>query len=180
MKKVLLVVLAAAWTFTACNQQPASDTAAGGSHEPAQAVQAAPSAPSQAQLDSSIIAKYVADNGLASKGKYTDTGIFFVSEKEGKGASPTIEDKVEVHYKGTLLDGTTFDSSYDRGQTVQFPLRGVVPGWQQGIPLLKEGGKGILLIPSGLAYGPNGMPPKIGPNSVLRFDVELFKVMTSK
>ena len=128
-------------------------------------------------LTKPIIEKYVADNGL--KGKYTDSGIFYVIEKEGKGANPTVDNFVEVHYKGTLLDGNKFDSSYDRNQPAQFPLRGVVPGWQQGIPLFKEGGKGTIIIPSSLAYGPMGRPPVIPQNAVLRFDIELLKVMAA-
>ena len=164
----------------AAQQQPAAETTANQTAEqqgtqPAQA--AAPAGQDQNAADKAIIEKYVADNGL--KGKYTDSGIFYVIEKEGKGANPTVQDNVEVHYKGTLLDGNKFDSSYDRNQPAQFPLSAVVQGWQQGIPLFKPGGKGTLIIPSSLAYGPMGRPG-IPPNAVLRFDVELLKVLSAQ
>lgn len=163
----------------AANQQPAAETTNQTAEQQAAQPQqsAAPAGQDQNAVDKAIIEKYVADNGL--KGKYTDSGIFYVIEKEGKGANPTIMDNVEVHYKGTLLDGNKFDSSYDRNQPTQFPLRGVIPGWQQGIPLFKEGGKGIIIIPSSLAYGQRGNRG-ISPNAVLRFDVELLKVMTTQ
>lgn len=184
MRKLLCLVVVAALGLSACQTKTAdnattTDQTAQPSAEqtataPEQTTPAAP-AQDQAAVDKAIIEKYVADNGL--KGKYTDSGIFYAYDKEGKGAQPTIADAVEVHYKGSLLDGTKFDSSYDRGQPAQFPLTRVVRGWQEGIPLFKEGGKGTLLIPSSLAYGAMGMPPAIPPNAVLRFDIELLKVM---
>lgn len=163
----------------AANQQPAAETTNQTAEQQAAQPQqsAAPAGQDQNAVDKAIIEKYVADNGL--KGKYTDSGIFYVIEKEGKGANPTVDNFVEVHYKGTLLDGNKFDSSYDRNQPAQFPLRGVVPGWQQGIPLFKEGGKGTIIIPSSLAYGPMGRPPVIPQNAVLCFDIELLKVMAA-
>jgi len=162
----------------AANQQPAAETTnkTAEQHATQPEQSAVPAGQDQNAVDKAIIEKYVADNGL--KGKYTDSGIFYVIEKEGKGANPTVDNFVEVHYKGTLLDGNKFDSSYDRNQPAQFPLRGVIPGWQQGIPLFKEGGKGIIIIPSSLAYGPRGNQG-ISPNAVLRFDVELLKVMAA-
>ncbi|HMT35931.1 MAG TPA: FKBP-type peptidyl-prolyl cis-trans isomerase, partial [Chitinophagaceae bacterium] len=85
--------------------------------------------------------------------------------------------KVKVHYKGYKLNGEKFDSSYDRNEPIDFPLSGVIKGWTEGIPMLEEGGKGTLLIPSHLAYGQNGPPgSKIGPNEVLLFDVELIQI----
>ena len=101
--------------------------------------------------------------------------MYYVIEKEGSGKHPTINDKVTVHYEGTFLDGKKFDSSYDRGETITFPLKGVIKGWQEGIPLFKEGGKGLLIIPPDMAYG-NKKIPGIPPNSVLVFKVELFKI----
>jgi len=125
----------------------------------------------QMDADKALIQKYVADNGL--QGKYTESGIFYSIEKEGSGANPTRQNTVTCHYRGTLLTGKQFDSSYDRGQPASFPLTRVIPGWQEGIPLLKKGGKGKLIIPSGLAYGPVTRGADLPANSVLIFDVEL-------
>ncbi|HMS53079.1 MAG TPA: FKBP-type peptidyl-prolyl cis-trans isomerase, partial [Chitinophagales bacterium] len=86
-------------------------------------------------------------------------------EKEGTGPNPTLKDKVEVNYRGALLDGTEFDPSYGRGQSITFPLGSVVKGWQDGIPMFKAGGKGKLVIPSELAYGKRSMGDKIPANS---------------
>ena len=96
---------------------------------------------------------------------------------EGKGAKPTADDTVEVHYHGTLLDGTVFDSSYQRGETVSFPVGGVIPGWTEALQLMPVGSKWKLFIPPELAYGAGGAGQMIGPNSALVFDVELIKVV---
>jgi FKBP-type peptidyl-prolyl cis-trans isomerase len=129
----------------------------------------------QASLDEDIIKKYVTDNKLDAK--RTPEGIYYTTERAGSAPMPTINSSVTVHYKGTLLDGTVFDSSYDRGTPATFPLKGVVKGWQIGIPLFGTGGKGTLIIPSGLAYGPNPRPGgKIKPNDVLIFEVEVIEV----
>lgn len=129
----------------------------------------------QASLDEDIIRKYVADNNLDAK--RTPEGIYYTTERAGSNPKPTIDSSVTVHYKGTLLDGTVFDSSYERGTPATFPLRNVVKGWQIGIPLFGKGGKGTIIIPSGLAYGPNPRPGgKIKPNDVLIFDVEVIDV----
>ena len=107
------------------------------------------------------------------KTKQTKSGIHYVMEKEGEGdAHPTVNSQVTVHYRGTLLDGTVFDSSYDRGEPISFKLSQVIPGWQEAIPLLKKGGKATFVIPSGMAYGAR-KAGKIPPNSVLAFEVEL-------
>jgi FKBP-type peptidyl-prolyl cis-trans isomerase len=95
---------------------------------------------------------------------------------EGDGAQPTVKNTVEVHYHGTLVDGTVFDSSVDRGQTISFPLGGVIKGWQEGLAMMKEGGKATLVIPSDLAYGESGSGEVIPPGATLKFEVELFKV----
>ena len=94
----------------------------------------------------------------------------------GTGASPTIDSTVEVHYHGQLTDGTVFDSSVQRGQTISFPLGNVIKGWQEGLQLMKEGGKATLVIPSDLAYGEGGSGETIPPGATLKFEVELFKV----
>ena len=94
---------------------------------------------------------------------------------EGKGIQPTVQDTVEVHYHGTLEDGTVFDSSVQRGQPAKFPLNRVIACWQMGIPQLKVGGKAILTCPPDVAYGPNGTG-RIPPNATLTFEVELLGV----
>ncbi len=107
----------------------------------------------------------------------TASGLKYEVIKEGTGASPTATDMVTVHYEGTLLDGTKFDSSYDRGQPAEFPLNRVIPGWTEGVQLMKEGATYKFLIPSDLAYGPTGTPGgPIGPNEDLIFTVELIRV----
>jgi len=126
---------------------------------------------SQQAKDNKLILEYIANKNLTNV-KKTDSGIYYVMEKEGEGEHPTPASKVKAHYHGELLDGTKFDSSYDRNQPLEFNLGQVVRGWGISIPLLKKGGKGKFLIPSDLAYGANGAG-KIPPNSVLMFDIEL-------
>lgn len=106
----------------------------------------------------------------------TNSGLVYYSMKEGTGKKPSLSNMVEVHYHGTLTDGTVFDSSVDRGQTISFPLGGVIKGWQEGLALMKEGGKATLVIPSDLAYGDGGSGDTIPPGATLKFEVELFKV----
>ncbi len=142
--------------------------------EKKEAPAATPAPKSQADIDREKIEQYLSAKSMEAQ--QTASGIFYIIEKEGEGSPPTVNNKVTVHYKGTLLDGSVFDSSYDRGEPITFPLNGVIKGWQEGIPLLKKGGKGTLIIPSGLAYGPRQMGPKIGPNSVLIFEVELLEI----
>jgi len=108
--------------------------------------------------------------------KKTESGLAYKVIKEGTGATPGPEDEVEVHYHGTLIDGTVFDSSVERGQTISFPLNRVIKGWTEGLQLMKEGGKTKFVIPSELAYGDAGAGPKIPGGATLVFEVELFKV----
>jgi FKBP-type peptidyl-prolyl cis-trans isomerase len=119
--------------------------------------------------------EFLEKNKSQSNVKTTASGLQYVVEKEGEGKTPTKEDMVKVHYKGTLTNGTQFDSSYDRGEPAEFPVGGVIPGWTEALTLMKEGAKYKLVIPSDLAYGPSGRPG-IPPNSVLLFDVELLEV----
>jgi FKBP-type peptidyl-prolyl cis-trans isomerase len=107
----------------------------------------------------------------------TDSGLVYYSMKDGTGASPTLANQVEVHYHGTLTDGTVFDSSVERGQTISFALGGVIKGWQEGLAMMKEGGKATLVIPSELGYGDGGSGDAIPPGATLKFEVELFKVL---
>jgi FKBP-type peptidyl-prolyl cis-trans isomerase len=122
--------------------------------------------------------KFLADNKGKPGVKTTASGLQYQVISEGKGKSPKATDVVKVHYTGTLLDGTKFDSSVDRGQPAEFPLNGVIPGWTEGLQLMKVGGKTKFFIPSALAYGPSGRPG-IPPNSTLIFDVELLEIVKS-
>ena len=105
----------------------------------------------------------------------TDSGLEYKVITQGTGPKPTADSVVEVHYRGTLIDGTEFDSSYKRGQTATFPVNAVIAGWTQALQLMPVGSKWELYIPSDLAYGPAGSPP-IGPNSALIFEVELVAI----
>ncbi len=106
----------------------------------------------------------------------TKSGLQYEVIEKGKGKTPGANDKVTVHYRGTLIDGTEFDSSYQRGNPATFPVSGVIPGWTEALQLMKEGAKYKLVIPSELAYGERGAGQVIGPNAPLVFDVELIKV----
>ena len=120
-----------------------------------------------------IIAQYIQDNNLdAIEGP---EGLWYTVDSVGNGVSATLADQVECHYEGRLVDGTKFDSSYDRGAPTKFPLSGVIRGWQLGIPKFSEGGGGKLLIPSELGYG-NQAVGSIPRNSVLIFTVEVIDV----
>ena len=122
-------------------------------------------------------AKSFLDANAAKEGvKVTESGLQYKVLKEGEGAQPTAEDEVTVHYTGKLLNGTVFDSSVNRGEPATFPLNRVIPGWTEGVQLMKEGAKYEFYIPSDLAYGPQGIPNVIPPHSTLIFEVELIKV----
>ena len=121
--------------------------------------------------------KFLEENKKNADVKETASGLQYVVEKEGTGAQPTAEDEVTVHYTGRLLDGTVFDSSVNRGEPATFPLNRVIPGWTEGVQLMKEGAKYTFFIPSDLAYGPQGIPGAIPAHSTLIFDVELIKVI---
>lgn len=110
----------------------------------------------------------------------TGTGLQYKVLTAGKGKKPSADDSVKVHYRGALLNGTEFDSSIKRGQPATFAVKGIIPGWQEALQLMKEGDKWQLFIPSDLAYGERGAPPMIGPNQTLQFEVELLEVMPKK
>ena len=119
---------------------------------------------------------FLAENASAEGVVVTDSGLQYKVLAEGDGASPSESDTVEVHYEGTLLDGSVFDSSYQRGETVSFPVNGVIEGWTEALQMMKVGSKWKLFIPSDLAYGPGGAGQMIGPNAALVFEVELLGI----
>ena len=117
-----------------------------------------------------------ADKASADKYAETASGLKYAVVAEGTGASPSATDNVTVHYTGRLTDGTVFDSSVTRGEPATFPLNRVIPGWTEGLQLMKEGGKTVFYLPSKIAYGEMGAPGAIPPNADLIFEVELIKV----
>ena len=120
--------------------------------------------------------KFLAENGKKEGVHTTASGLQYVVEKEGTGKQPKATDEVTVHYTGRLLDGKVFDSSVSRGEPATFPLNRVIPGWTEGLQLMKEGAKYVFFIPSELAYGEHGAGRDIPPHSTLIFEVELIKV----
>lgn len=121
-------------------------------------------------------ASYLAENAKKEGVITTDSGLQYKSLVTGNGAKPSKSDKVKVHYRGTLIDGTVFDSSYDRGEPITFPVTGVIAGWIEGLQLMNVGSKFELAIPSNLAYGANGSGGAIGPDATLIFEVELLAI----
>jgi len=109
--------------------------------------------------------------------KVLPSGLQYKVLKEGTGRSPNETDTIKAHYRGTLLDGTEFDSSYERGQPLERPVNRLVPGWTEALQLMKEGSKWELYIPANLGYGQRGAPPRIPPNSTLIFEMELLEVI---
>jgi peptidylprolyl isomerase len=161
MKLQFSVTLAASLFLLGCNQA----TQTSGDNNPgAKAPAPTPSAP-------------VAAGGQKNEMKTTATGLKYTVLKQGTGTvSPKATDTVKVHYHGTLLDGTVFDSSVERGEPISFPLTRVIPGWTEGLQLMHVGDKFKFEIPPNLAYGPNSPSPKIPPNSTLVFEVELLAI----
>jgi len=119
---------------------------------------------------------FLKQNATKEGVKTTASGLQYKVLTEGTGKTPKATDTVEVNYRGTLLDGTEFDSSYKRKQSISFPLNGVIPGWTEGVQLMKEGAKYQFTIPAKLAYGSRGAGAEIGPDETLIFEVELIKV----
>lgn len=133
------------------------------------------------QAEMAAKAKEAGENFLEENGKKEGvvtlpSGLQYQVLREGNGKKPKATDKVECHYEGTLIDGTKFDSSYDRGQTATFGLNQVIAGWTEGLQLMQEGAKYRFFIPYNLAYGENGAGQSIPPYAALIFDVELVAV----
>ena len=120
--------------------------------------------------------KFLAENGQKENVVTTESGLQYKIIKNGNGIRPTLDAQVEVHYHGTLIDGTVFDSSVDRGTPATFGVSQVIAGWTEALQLMSEGSKWELYIPYSLAYGERGSPPVIGPYSTLIFEVELIKI----
>jgi FKBP-type peptidyl-prolyl cis-trans isomerase FklB len=119
---------------------------------------------------------FLAENAKKEGVKTLPSGLQYKVLSEGNGKTPAKSDTVTVHYRGTFLNGTEFDSSIARGQPATFPVNGVIPGWTEALQLMKEGAKWQLFIPPELAYGERGMPPRIPPQTTLIFEVELISV----
>jgi FKBP-type peptidyl-prolyl cis-trans isomerase FklB len=120
--------------------------------------------------------KFLAENAKKEGVKTLASGLQYKEIAPGTGKSPKTSDTVTTHYKGTLVDGTEFDSSYKRGEPATFPVSGVIPGWTEALQLMKEGAKWQLFVPPNLAYGEKGAGQVIGPNATLIFEVELISV----
>ena len=119
---------------------------------------------------------FLKQNGKKEGVRTLPSGLQIKIIKEGEGRQPKATDKVVVHYRGRLIDGTEFDSSYKRGQPAEFAVNGVIKGWTEGLQLLKEGGKAELYVPANLAYGSRGAGGLIGPEEALIFEVELISI----
>ena len=125
------------------------------------------------QAGQAFVDKAAAETGATK----TTSGLVISTIKPGTGDSPKATDQVRVHYHGTLIDGTVFDSSVQRGEPATFPLNRVIPCWTEGLQLMKVGGKSRLVCPSSLAYGDRGSPPRIKPGATLVFEVELLDIV---
>jgi len=122
-------------------------------------------------------ATFLAENAKKPGVKTTESGLQYLVVEEGKGDTPAATDVVRTHYRGTLIDGTEFDSSYARGEPAEFPVNRVIPGWTEALQLMQVGDKWKLFIPSELAYGERGAGADIPPNSTLIFDIELLDIV---
>lgn len=129
-----------------------------------------------ATANAAAAAAYLAENATVEGVVVTESGLQYQIIEAGEGAMPSADDTVEVHYRGTLVDGTEFDSSYSRGQTVSFGVGQVIPGWTEALQLMPVGSKWKLGIPPELGYGAGGAGQMIGPNSALIFEVELVSI----
>jgi len=133
----------------------------------------------QAKASESVVEegrKFLAENSKKENVVTLESGLQYEVIKNGEGAKPTLNDQVTTHYHGTLIDGTVFDSSVERGQPASFPVSGVIKGWTEALQLMNVGSKWRLFVPYDLAYGERGAGPKIGPFTTLIFEVELISI----
>lgn len=140
----------------------------------------APADPAVAEANAQKGQEFLAQNKSQPGVIQHESGLQYRIDKEGSGAQPQLTDQVVVHYKGTLLDGSQFDSSYDRGEPATFQPMGLIRAWQIILPMMKEGAKYTIWSPGELAYGAGGSPPKIGPNETLVFEMELLQVIAGQ
>ncbi len=159
----------AAAFFVACSSdEPAAPTAPAATASLPYAAGEAPPRASAGSADS---------EAAAGEKRTTASGLQYEVLRQGSGSRPTKYDRVRVHYHGYLPDGTVFDSSVERGEPSEFGLNQVIPGWTEGVQLMREGAKYRFRVPHYLAYGEAGSPPKIGPRQTLMFDVELIRIL---
>lgn len=146
-----------------------------------QAIQAEMTAKAQAegQKNADEGAAFLAENGARDGVVTTESGLQYEVLREGDGARPGAGDRVTIHYRGTLIDGTQFDSSYDRGSPATFSVGGVIPGFSEALQLMPVGSQYRFYIPGDIGYGLQGSAPDIGPNATLIFEVELIEIPTS-
>ena len=169
MKKIFAMAIAAMFLtgMASCNSNNTSSNEA--------TEEAAPDYGQQIKDNKTLGREFLEQNAKNDSVVQTTSGLQYMVLKEGTGAKPGPTDKVTVHYTGKLLDGTVFDSSVERGEPATFAVGQVIPGWVEGLQLMREGSAYRLFIPSNLAYGPHGTGP-IQPTSTLIFDVQLIKV----
>jgi FKBP-type peptidyl-prolyl cis-trans isomerase FkpA len=164
-----LIVVLASLTLISCSSKSESSATAEKAAAPAAAP--APAAPPATEATAYL------DKAAAQPGaQKTASGLVYRELKAGSGAHPAATDVVKVHYKGTLIDGTEFDSSYKRNEPASFPLNRVIPCWTEGVQMMKVGGKSQLVCPSAIAYGDAGSPPVIPGGATLIFEVELLGI----
>ncbi len=165
----LFVVLPLAIVLASCSSSPSPDA----QKAVAEAVASSPApAPAPPPAADPYLEKAAAEPGAVK----TASGLIYKQERAGTGPSPKATDTVTVNYRGTLTDGTEFDSSYKGGKPLSFPLNGVIACWTEGVQMMKVGGKAQLVCPGSIAYGPNPPTAAIPPNATLVFEVELLKI----